>query len=91
MLRLINSQQGNITLDGIDVRGISLARALLKKPAILILDKAPAMFDPEEALFSSTNSDLLRNHAVIITHRPASLQLADQVLRLENGQLIESA
>ena len=68
---------------------ISLARALLEDPAILILDKATAMFDPEgERGFISECHELLRSRTVLlITHRPASLALADRVLHLEHGQL----
>ena len=68
---------------------ISLARALLMDPAIFILDEATAMFDPQgEAEFVAECRELLRNHTVLlITHRPASLALADRVLRLEDGRL----
>mgnify|MGYP003461709740 CR=1 FL=1 len=70
-----------------------VARALIKDPAILILDEATAMFDPEgERGFIAECHELLSSRTVIIiSHRPASLALADRVLRLEAGQLLEQS
>ena len=70
---------------------ISLARALIKDPAILVLDEATAMFDPVgEQEFITHCRDLMTTRTVIlITHRPASLALADRVLCLQEGRLQE--
>lgn len=82
-----------VKLSGGQKQRIALARALLKDPAILILDEATAMFDPAgEAEFIAECHDVLRQRTVIlITHRPASLALADRVLRLEHGRLLPAA
>ncbi|MCB1841973.1 MAG: ATP-binding cassette domain-containing protein, partial [Halioglobus sp.] len=71
---------------------IALARALLLEPPILLLDEATAMFDPQgEREFIAESRELLHTRTVIIvTHRPASLALADRVLRLEGGRVIEA-
>jgi ABC-type multidrug transport system fused ATPase/permease subunit len=78
-----------VKLSGGQKQRLSLARAFLKDPAILILDEATAMFDPEgEENFIADNKELLGKRTVIlITHRPASLALADRILHLENGSL----
>ena len=82
-----------VRLSGGQKQRLALARALLKDPPILILDEATAMFDPEgERSFIAECHELLRTRTVIlITHRPASLALADRVIKLEGGQWVELA
>ncbi len=74
-----------VRLSGGQRQRLSLARTLLKDPPILILDEATAMFDPEgESSFIEECHELLQQRTVIlITHRPASLALADRVLKME--------
>lgn len=80
-----------VRLSGGQQQRLALARALLKDPAILILDEATAMFDPQgEAEFLQACRDTLRRRTVLlITHRPASLAVADRIVRLEQGRIIE--
>jgi ABC-type multidrug transport system fused ATPase/permease subunit len=79
-----------VKLSGGQKQRIALARALLKDPPILILDEATAMFDPAGELeFIDECREVLANRTVIlITHRPASLALADRVVRLEGGRFV---
>jgi subfamily B ATP-binding cassette protein MsbA len=71
-------------LSGGQRQRIALARAFLKDAPILILDEATAMFDPagEVAFVEECRSTLGQRTVILITHRPASLALADRVLVL---------
>ncbi len=75
-----------VRLSGGQRQRLSLARTLLKDPPILILDEATAMFDPEgERSFIEECHELLGQRTVIlITHRPASLALADRIIKMGN-------
>ena len=79
-----------VKLSGGQQQRLALARALLKHPAILILDEATAMFDPEgEAEFLHACGAALRQRTVLlITHRPASLAAADRIVRMEQGRIV---
>ena len=76
-----------IRLSGGQQQRLALARALLKDPPILILDEATAMFDPEgEREFLQECREVLAKRTVLlITHRPASLALADRVVQIRGG------
>ena len=79
-----------IKLSGGQKQRIALARSIVRDPAILILDEATAMFDPEgEKSFIQACHDILHQRTVIlITHRAASLSLADRVVKLESGVIV---
>lgn len=70
---------------------ISIARALLKNPPILILDEATASVDTTtERLIQSALDRLMSNRtSFVIAHRLSTVQHADQILVMERGRIIE--
>jgi ATP-binding cassette, subfamily B, bacterial len=78
-----------IRLSGGQQQRLALARALLKQAPILILDEATAMFDPagERSLIETCQQVLAPLTVILVTHRPASLALADRILQLRCGKL----
>ena len=76
-----------IRLSGGQRQRVALARVLLLDPPILVLDEATAMFDPDAELsFLHDCAAALANRTVLlITHRPASLALAERIVRLRSG------
>jgi ATP-binding cassette, subfamily B, bacterial len=77
-----------IRLSGGQRQRVALARVLLLDPPILVLDEATAMFDPDAELsFLNDCAEALANRTVLlITHRPASLALADRIIRLKPSE-----
>ena len=70
---------------------ISFARAFIADPAVLILDEATSSLDvPSERLVQQGLKSLLaKRTAIIIAHRLSTVSIADRVLVMEHGQIIE--
>jgi len=70
---------------------ISFARAFLAAPAVLVLDEATSLLDiPSERLVQDALQTILAGRtAVIIAHRLSTVAIADRVLVLSRGQIIE--
>jgi ABC-type multidrug transport system fused ATPase/permease subunit len=70
---------------------VAFARAFLADPAVLILDEATSSLDiPSERLVQQALQTILSSRtAVIIAHRLSTVEIADRVLVLEHGRIIE--
>ena len=83
--------EGGSTLSGGEKQRIYLARAILKDAPVIILDEATASIDPEnEHLIQEAISELTRGKTIItIAHRLATIEEADQILVVEDGQIVQ--
>lgn len=83
--------EGGARLSGGERQRVSIARAILKDSPIVLLDEATAALDPtnersvQQALRALTHNKTL----VVVAHRLQTVQAADQILVLDQGQIVE--
>lgn len=82
--------QGGVNVSGGQKQRLCIARALLKKPKILILDDSTSAVDTatEAAIRTAFREDLKDTTKFIIAQRLSSLEYADRILVLEDGRMI---
>ena len=83
--------EGGGSLSGGEKQRISIARAILKDAPIIILDEATASVDPEnEHLIQAAISELTKGKTIVtIAHRLATIEQADQILVVDDGQIVQ--
>jgi ATP-binding cassette subfamily B protein len=80
-----------ITLSGGQKQRVSIARAIAKEPKILILDDCLSAVDTktENVILTALKNIMKNRTSIIISHRVSSAKLADQIIVLDDGRVIE--
>jgi ATP-binding cassette subfamily B protein len=80
-----------VTLSGGQKQRSAIARALLRNPAILILDDALASVDTytEERILGGLRSYTANSTTILISHRVSTVRSADQIAVLDHGRIVE--
>ena len=78
------------TLSGGQRQRIALARALIRRPRLMILDDATSAVDPsvEAEILKSLKRADLPSTIVVVAYRPSSIRLADEVVYLDNRRIL---
>lgn len=86
----IIGDDGN-TLSGGQKQRLSIARAVLKNPPVMILDEATSALDTEsERLVQDALDHMMENHtSLVIAHRLSTIQKADYIVVMERGNIVE--
>ncbi len=81
-----------VNLSGGQKQRISIARALLRKPKLLILDDCLSAVDTEteEIILEELQKEAATRATIIVSHRISSIRNATKIIVLEQGQIIES-
>ncbi len=83
--------ENGLLLSGGERQRLAIARAVLKNAPILILDEATANLDieTERKILQSLESFMVGRTVLAVSHRPESIPGVDQIIRLENGRIME--
>jgi ABC-type multidrug transport system fused ATPase/permease subunit len=79
-----------VSLSGGQRQRIALARALVRRPSVLLLDDTTSALDPttEGRILSNLRSGLREATTIIVASRPSTIALADEIIVMADGRII---
>ena len=85
-------EEGGSNLSGGQRQRITIARALIRKPQILVLDEATSALDNETEAIVLNNIDRAFKHSTLLTiaHRLSTVRQSDQIVVLDRGNILET-
>ncbi len=88
---ILGREFGGVDLSGGEYQRLALARTFYKDAGIIIMDEPTSNVDAkaESAIFESIKSQLQNKTVVFVSHRFSTVRIADRVIVVENGQIIE--
>ncbi|NYB75960.1 ABC transporter ATP-binding protein [Sedimentibacter hydroxybenzoicus DSM 7310] len=89
---MLSRDFGGLDLSGGEWQRIALARGIYKNSKFIILDEPTSAIDPiEESLIYKKFRDIAKDKiAIIVTHRLGATQIADRIVVLDNGKIVET-
>ena len=81
-----------VRLSGGERQRLALARAILRQPSLLVLDEATSSLDTQNEQFIQQALERLHGELtiVIIAHRLSTVRVADQIIVLKGGRMVET-
>ncbi len=81
-----------LTLSAGERQRVAIARALLRRPSVLVLDEPTSALDPatEKSLSGTLLHSMRERTTILITHRASMIEIADQVVVLQDGKVAEA-
>lgn len=89
---MLGKEFGGVELSGGEWQRLAILRGFYKDSDIVVLDEPTSAIDPlkEKALYDEFHEKLKGKTGIIITHRLASIALADRIIVMKDGHIIES-
>ena len=83
-------EEGGVNLSGGQKQRLAIARALVRRPSLLLFDEATSALDPEsEVIIQDNMAKIVEGRTtLLVSHRLSSLRHCDKIIVLDKGQIV---